>query len=158
MIFKFGEYELDRQRAELRLLGETIPLQRKVYLLLLFLIENRERMVTRDDILEEVWDGRIVAESTIDSRIKAARHAIGDNGTDQRLIKTLRGRGLRFVAQVSETGIQPADTIVGAPPRRSSNRPSIAVMPFEDSSSDLEAGYLVDGIGEDITFALGRIP
>ncbi|MEO0688712.1 MAG: winged helix-turn-helix domain-containing protein [Pseudomonadota bacterium] len=159
MIFAFGDFELDKQRAELHRNAEAVPLRRKVYLLLLFLIENRERMVSRDEIIEVVWNGRIVSESTIDSCIKSARKAIGDNGKDQLLIKTLRGSGLRFVGELNrddKVPVIPTTHEQHAAQKKSAT--SIAVMPFENLSSDPDNDYLVDGIGEEITSGLGRLP
>lgn len=99
MIHQFAAFELDTDRFELRADGEVQPIEPQVFALLALLIENRDRMVSKDEILEKVWDGRIVSESAVASRIKSARRAIGDDGKAQRLIKTLHGRGFRFVAE-----------------------------------------------------------
>jgi DNA-binding winged helix-turn-helix (wHTH) protein/pimeloyl-ACP methyl ester carboxylesterase len=100
--FRFAEYQLDMERRELRRGAEQVNVEPQVFDLLVFLIQNRDRVVTKDDLLDAVWQGRIVSESTLTSRIKAARSAIGDNGEDQRLIKTLPRKGFRFVAQTDE--------------------------------------------------------
>src|SRR5215470_9180151 len=102
LLYLFEEYELDPERRELRRGGEDIPLEPQVFDLLLFLIRNCDRVVSKDDILEAVWSGRIVSESALTSRINAARTAIGDSGEAQRLIRTLRGRGFRFIGGVRE--------------------------------------------------------
>ena len=102
MRFHFAEYALDMERRELRRGAEQVDVEPQVFDLLVFLIQNRDRVVTKDDLLDAVWKGRIVSESTLTSRIKAARSAVGDNGDDQRLIKTLPRKGFRFVAQTDE--------------------------------------------------------
>jgi pimeloyl-ACP methyl ester carboxylesterase/DNA-binding winged helix-turn-helix (wHTH) protein len=100
--FRFGEYSIDIGRRELMRAGELIAIEPQVFDLLVFLIRNRERVVTKDDLLQGVWGGRIVSESTLTSRINAARRAIGDSGTEQSSIKTVARKGIRFVAAVSE--------------------------------------------------------
>ena len=92
MQFRFAEYQLDMERRELRRGAEQVDVEPQVFDLLVFLIQNRDRVVTKDDRLDAVWHGRILSKSTLTSRIKAARSAIGDNGEDQRLIKTLPQR------------------------------------------------------------------
>jgi DNA-binding winged helix-turn-helix (wHTH) protein/class 3 adenylate cyclase/tetratricopeptide (TPR) repeat protein len=99
-IFVFGDSRLDPARRELTRAGALEPVEPQVLDLLLDLIEHRERVVTRDELIERVWHGRIVAEATLSSRIKSARRAIGDNGRDQRLVRTIHGRGFRFVGAV----------------------------------------------------------
>jgi DNA-binding winged helix-turn-helix (wHTH) protein/alpha-beta hydrolase superfamily lysophospholipase len=104
MILRFEDSELDAGRFELRRGGEAVPVEPQVFDLLRLLIENRDRIVTKDELFEEVWDGRIVSDATLNSRINAARKAIGDNGADQRLIRTAPRRGFRFVGEVTEAG------------------------------------------------------
>ena len=102
MIYEFDAYVLDIDRRELRRAGQLIAIEPQVFDLLAYLLRHRDRVVTKDEILNSVWRGRIVSESTLTSRINSARGAIGDNGKDQRLIKTLRHKGLRFVGAVRE--------------------------------------------------------
>ena len=97
MIFRFGSYALDAERRDLSRSGKRVALERQVFDILLYLLENRHRVVTRDDVLREVWRGRVVSESTLSSRITAVRHAIGDSGARQRLIRTVTRGGYRFV-------------------------------------------------------------
>jgi DNA-binding winged helix-turn-helix (wHTH) protein len=85
MIHAFGPYELDTDRVELRADGAAIALEPQVFALLRFLIENRDRMVSKDEIVDEVWGGRIVSDSAVASRIKSARQAVGDDGRAQRV-------------------------------------------------------------------------
>ena len=101
MIYQFGDYELDASRFELRHRGRAQAVEPQVYALLLYLIQNRDRLVTRDDLNRAIWNGRIVAASTVNSRIKAARHAVGDDGKSQSRIRTFPRMGYRFVAEVT---------------------------------------------------------
>ena len=100
--FAFAGHELDLRRQELRRAGAIVHVEPQVFDLLAFLIRNRDRIVSKDEILEEVWHGRIVSEAALSSRINAARKAIGDNGNDQILIKTFHKRGFRFVGETIE--------------------------------------------------------
>lgn len=102
MRFLFGDYTLDPDRRELRRGGALVPVEPQVFDLLLHLIRNRDRVVSKDDLLAAVWHGRIVSESTIGHRINAARRAIGDSGENQKLIRTIARRGIRFVGEVHE--------------------------------------------------------
>jgi TolB-like protein len=120
-------------------------------------------MVSRDDLLTAVWNGRIVSESTLASRINAARAAIGDNGEDQRLIRTVLRKGIRFVGAVrEEKRPEPATTTKSAAEQSRStlplpDRPSIAVLPFSNMSGDPEQDYFADGICEDIITGLSKL-
>src|SRR6201998_4079645 len=105
MLFSFEDYVLDTDRRELRRGRAIIPVQPQVFDLLEYLISNRERVVTKDDMLDAIWGGRIVSESALTTRINAARTALGDNGEEQRLIRTLPRKGVRFVGVVRETRI-----------------------------------------------------
>lgn len=102
MVFRFGDYALDTHRRELKLRGEIVAIEPQVFDLLVYLLQNRHRVVSKDDILEAVWNGRIVSESTLTTRINAARRAIGDTGAKQDSIRTITRKGFRFVAPVTE--------------------------------------------------------
>jgi DNA-binding winged helix-turn-helix (wHTH) protein/predicted ATPase len=102
MLFSFENYVLDTDRRELRRGSAVIAVQPQVFDLLEYLILNRERVVTKDDMLDAIWGGRIVSESALTTRINAARTALGDNGEEQRLIRTLPRKGIRFVGVVRE--------------------------------------------------------
>ena len=104
MLYSFEDFSLDTARRELRRGGSLIALQPQVFDLLEYAIRNRERIVSKDDLLAAVWNGRIVSESTLSTRINAARSAIGDSGEEQRLIRTAHGKGIRFVGAVREVG------------------------------------------------------
>lgn len=97
MIYRFEDWELDTDRHELRVKGESQTLEPQVFRLLEVLIENGNRVLTRDELMNTVWQGRIVSDSTLASRIKSARQAIGDNGERQAFIQTVHGRGYRFI-------------------------------------------------------------
>ncbi len=117
---------LDTARRELRHGTELIAVEPQVFDLLNHLIRHRDRVVTKDDLMTTVWSGRVVSESALTSRINAVRAAIGDSGEEQRLIKTLRGRGFRFIANVREQRTPPRRR--RSEPRRRSrrSRPSIS--------------------------------
>ena len=102
MIYKFGEHTLDTDQLELRRATHVVPVEPQVLDLLHYLIRNRERVVSRDDLITHVWNGRIVSDSALTSRITAVRQAVGDNGKEQRLIRTFSRKGLRFVGEVRE--------------------------------------------------------
>ena len=157
MLYSFDNYTLDEDRRELRCGAELVPIEPQVFDLLQFLIRRRDRVVTRDDILDAVWNGRAVSESALGVRINAARLAIGDNGQKQRLIRTLPRKGLRFIGDVRENGASPApeaESTVKAPTRP--DVPSIAVLPFTNMSDDAEQEYFADGVSEDIITTLSR--
>jgi TolB-like protein len=167
LIYRFEGHVLDIERQELRRGADLVAVEPQVFDLLVYLIRNRERVVSKDDLIAGVWKGRIVSESTLTSRITAARQAIGDNGDDQRLIRTVARKGVRFVGEVSEGSS--ADGAVGPPPEaaplmshgtslpRLPEKPSIAVLPFTNMSGDAEQEYFSDGITEDIITALSRL-
>jgi len=100
LLFLFEDYALDTDRRELRHGAVAVPVEPQVFDLLAYLIKNRDRVVGKDDLIAAIWRGRIVSESVLTTRINAARCAIGDSGAEQRLIKTLTRKGLRFVAAV----------------------------------------------------------
>jgi DNA-binding winged helix-turn-helix (wHTH) protein len=125
VLYSFEDYGLDTDRRELRLRGDPVPVEPQVFDLLEYLIRNRERVVSKDDLIKEIWEGRDVFESAVHNRISAAREAIGDNGDDQRLILTLRRKGFRFVGKVGEDQTPAADvptaSIEAGQPRATAN-------------------------------------
>ena len=110
MIYRFGDGVLDSQRRELTVDGAPVHLERQVFDVLRFLLENRDRVVSRDELIEAVWQGRIVSEATISARIFAARRAVGDTGKAQKVIRTLPRSGFRFVAPVCADASSPTET------------------------------------------------
>ena len=155
MLYSFEAMTLDTGTRELRRGDDPISIEPKVFDLLVHLIANRGRVVSKDDLIAAVWDGRIVSESALTTAINAARVALGDSGEEQRLIKTLPRKGLRFVGAVREEQGPPA-RMVALPPRLP-GKPSIAVLPFANLSGDPDQDYFTDGIVEDIITALCRM-
>jgi TolB-like protein len=162
--YLFGDYALDPDRRELTRHAGAVAIGPKVFDLLLFLVQNRERVVSKDALLEAVWSGRIVSESTLTSHINAVRKAIGDNGEEQRLIRTVARKGFRFVGEVEEAdGLTAPSTKTSksdetsAPALILPDSPSIAALPFQNWSGDPEQEYFADGVVEDIITALSRI-
>src|SRR6516165_5805869 len=102
MLYLFEDYALETDRRELRRGAALVSMEPQVFDLLAFLVRNRDRVVSKDDLLASVWGGRIVSESTLATRINAARRIIGDSGEQQRLIRTIIGKGVRFVCEVRE--------------------------------------------------------
>ena len=121
--YRFEDYCLDPGRRELRRGADLVPVEPLVFDLLEFLLRTRDRVVSKDDLIASVWNGRIVSESTLTSRMNAARHAVGDSGQQQRLIRTIPRKGFRFVGEVCE-GERPqdakAETASGTNPRTAS--------------------------------------
>jgi len=97
LLVLFGSYILDTDRRELKRSGELIPLEPQVFDLLVYLVQNRDRVVSKDDLIASVWGGRIVSDSTLTSRINAVRRAVGDNGEQQKVIRTIARKGVRLL-------------------------------------------------------------
>jgi len=183
--YRFAQFEIDPSQHELRKAGESMHIEPQVFDLIVHLVRNRDRIVSKDDLIETIWNGRVISEAALSSRINGARRVLGDNGNDQIFIKTLHKRGFRFVADVKEIGVNSnqaaqlvpdADGPRAAPPRASLpadgsdladvvtesirseavTRCSIAVMPFGNMSSDPENDYFSYGLTEDIIRLLAR--
>lgn len=170
MIYRFGSFELDLLRVELRRDGSPCPLEPQVFALLAFLIDHRERMVSKDEIFEKVWDGRVVTDSALTSRIKLARKALGDDGKAQKFIKTIHGKGFRFVADIvvqrdestvssvdhrGRGGIsEPGETIAAVD---AGARPSIAVLPFLPIGDAGKYATIGDGLPHELITELARL-
>lgn len=158
MLFHFENQTLDLARRELLRDGKAVMVEPKVSDLLVYLIENRDRLVTKDDLIAHVWGGRIVSDSALTSAINAARKAIGDDGRAQRLIRTHSRRGYRFVGSVSFQAAANAGSGSGSGPALAlPDRPSIAVLPFHNRGDDPEQEYFADGMVEDLTTEFSRI-
>lgn len=167
MIYRFGPFELDLAKAELRAGGEPRPLEPQVFALLAFLVEHRERLVSRDEIHEKVWDGRIVTDAAVASRIKSARKALGDDGKAQRYIRTIHGQGFRFVADVRTLAPEPGVVaLAGARPEQADpplapvggdSRPSIAVLPFRLVGEAGPYATMADALPHELITELSRL-
>src|SRR5215472_1332009 len=140
MIFKFGDHRLDIERRELSRKADLVALEPQVFDLLVYLVRNRDRVVSKDDLINDIWGGRIVSDSALTSRINAARRAVNDSGAEQRIIRTVQRRGIRFIGEVSED-TEPASGILAAPAATeapTAPRLSIVVLPFVNLSDDPE--------------------
>jgi DNA-binding winged helix-turn-helix (wHTH) protein/tetratricopeptide (TPR) repeat protein len=153
---RFDDCELDPAAYELRRGGVRCALEPQVFDLLAFLVREAPRLVTRDELIAKIWAGRIVSDATISSRIKSARHAIGDDGAQQRLIRTVHGRGFCFVGAL--TARETVTTAEAAATRRdgASGRPAVAVLPLRPASGDAADRALADIVSEDIVTCLAR--
>ena len=162
--YLFEDFVLDTDRRELRRGADVVPTTPQVFDLLDYLIRHRDRVVSKDDLISAVWNGRIVSDAALTTRLNAARAAIGDDGEKQRLIKTLPRKGFRFIGAVQE-GQRPATASASSAVQNddTAQRPfspprlSIVVLPFANLSGDPEQDYFVDGVTESLTTDLSRI-
>jgi TolB-like protein len=161
MQYHFEDFVLDPERRELVRGSDSIETGPQVFDVLLHLVQNREHVVTKDNLIDVVWGGRIISESTLTSHINAVRKALGDTGEEQRLIRTIPRKGYRFVSLVQEAHDAKAAMPVSQVRHNGMtlavpDRPSIAVLPFVNLSGDPSQDYFVDGIVDDIISALSR--
>jgi TolB-like protein len=167
MIYAFGSMELDLAKVELRDNGQPVSVEPQVFALIAYLAEHRDRMVSRDELFEKLWEGRVVSDSALSSRIKSARRALGDDGRTQAIIKTVHGQGLRFVAnvQVRHAGAVAVPTGSSEEPEKVAPdpgaditpRPSIAVLPFRSTGAAEEWSTIADGLPHDLITELARL-
>ena len=161
MLYLFENFAFDTGRRELRRGAAVVPMAPQVFDLLEYLIRNRDRVVSKDDLIAAVWNGRVVSDAALTTRLNAARSTVSDSGEEQRLIKTLPRKGFRFVGVVREAE-SPTDEVNDANAQRPTpslphpDKPSVAVLPFSNLSSDPEQDYFADGMAEDIITALSR--
>jgi TolB-like protein/Tfp pilus assembly protein PilF len=160
LVFQFNQITLDTVQYRLCLSGKLVSVEPQVFDLLVYLVENRERVVSRDELLENLWKGKVVTDAALGVRLKDVRKAVGDSGAKQSVIKTVHGRGYQFIADVSESNGN--DTTPSKFTESShetllrTDKPSIAVLPFHNLSNDPEQDYFSEGITEDIIANLCR--
>jgi len=167
MIYRFGSFELDLAKVELRESGAARPVEPQVFALIALLVENRERMVSRDELIEKVWDGRVVSDSAVASRIKSARQVLGDDGQSQRLIRTIHGQGFRFIGevdthaprQVPDPSQDAADAgeATNATAAEAGARPSIAVLPLRLIGEAGLYATIAEALPHDLILELSRL-
>lgn len=155
-IFRFGEFDLDMDRYELRRGGHGIRTEPRVLELLHYLIQQRERVVPKEELLDNLWAGTHVSDSALTSTIRDARKALSDSPASPRWIKTVYGRGVRFVGSAT-TATGAEAPIAPAPKPATPPRKSIAVLPFTDLSSARDQAYFCDGMAEELINSLTRI-
>ncbi len=163
MKWTFGDFLLDPERFELFCSGQRIRLEPQVLALLVHLIRHRDRLVTKEEIADTIWQHRFVSDASIASRIHSARQAVGDDGKAQSVIRTVHGRGFRFVADIQESHaalpraadqvIEPACSMTTS----MTTRPSIAILPFHAVVMPLELAILAEAIPHEIIQALSRL-
>ena len=168
MKFRFAEFEIDVARYELRRLGKAVPIEPQVFDLLVHLVRNRNRIISKNELIDAVWMGRIISEAAFSSRLSAARRAIGDNGAGQVLIRTHYKRGFSFVGNVSEDTAplespatksalhRDAASAAAKAPTVQSDRLCVVVLPFRNISGDSEQERLASGLTEDVITGLTR--
>lgn len=170
MIYTFGPFSLDLDKVELRTDGQPRPIEPQVFALLALLVEHRERLVSKEEIFEKVWDRRVVSDSALSSRVKSVRKVLGDDGRNQRYVKTVHGQGFRFVADVrverdeaapatSTSTDSPAN---GADPSTAAMadlaaRPSIAVLPFAVIGEAGPYAAIAEGLPHELITELARL-
>jgi TolB-like protein len=168
MVYSFNQYTLDPEKLELKKGSHLIAVEPQVFELLRFLIENRAKVVSKDALIEAVWGGRLVSDASVSSRIKSARHAVGDDGTSQNTIRTIYAKGFRFIAEVSRSGESEqssriktstlphsANTLAKDPPL--DTKPSIAILPFHFLGTPDSENILADALPHDLIQALSRL-
>jgi len=168
MLYKFDDFDLDLQNFELRRVGVVQHVEPLVFDLLCYFAENAGRLVSRDEIVENVWKGRIVSDATISGCVKSARKALGDSGGEQAYIRTLRRRGFQFAAEVTllEPAASPLLSVISGDPQpavsrpelhSSQGKPTIAVLPFQILGDPGAYAGLADAIPHELISALSRL-
>jgi len=162
MIYRFDAFELDLGRLELRRDGVALGIEPQVFELLALLVAQRDRIVSKDELQEQVWKGRFVSDSVINSRISTARSLVGDDGRTQRLIKTHHRQGFRFVGMVDERRLSPAqvatsDAVETGETEPPSTKPSIAILPFGLVGIAGPHGAIADALAYELITELSRM-
>ena len=164
MLYRFDNFELDTDSFELRQDGSPRHVEPLVFDLIRFLTENPDRIVSRDEIIAQVWDGRFVSDATVSSCIKSARKALGDSGEQQTFIRTVRGRGFQFIGKIEQASdaLDQDESFIPAPvsASRAQTRPqpSLAIIPFQVLGDDRELPAIAGGLAGNLTTILTRVP
>lgn len=162
MIYRFKEFELDTASFELRSADGAIAIEPQVFTLLTLLVSSGTRLVSKEEIIEKVWNGRVVSDAALSSRIKSLRRILGDDGKAQHLIRTVHGKGFRFVGSVesaednTQQAARPAAGTEAPASDHGSSKPAILVLPFANMSGDAEQEYFSDAITQDIVTNLTK--
>jgi TolB-like protein len=160
MIYRFGPFELNTDKVELRSGGEVCSVEPQVFALLTLLVDNRDRLVSKDEIIEKVWDGRVVSEAAVASRIKSARKVLGDDGKSQQFIKTIHSQGFRFVADAKVSRVGGGEQVAGKVAEMSADhtfRPSIAVLPFRTIGATGPYAAIAEALPHELITELSRL-
>lgn len=160
MKLRFDDFVLDLNKFSLSRQGADVSVEPQTFDLLAYLIKHRDRFVGRDELMDKVWTGRTVSDSTVSSCVKAARKALGDDAEKQRYIATASRRGYRFVAEVSdvEDAPEPADNPFRVKSSQENDKTSLAVLPFNCRSKSEEDFWLSQVLGEDLSSMLAQVP
>jgi TolB-like protein len=163
LVIQFKQINLDTTQYRLCVSGNPISVEPQVFDLLVYLVENRDRVVTRDELLDNLWKGKVVTDAALSVTLRFARKAVGDSGRAQNIIKTIHGRGYQFIAEVTEAASPSSPTFINEVIDSSDflslpDKPSIAVLPFTNMSDDPDQEYFCDGITDDIITILSRVP
>ncbi len=157
MRYQFDEFEVDTDKFALSRNGKACPVEPLVFDLIAFLSRNSGRVITRDEVIDHVWNGRVVSDATVASCIKSARKVLGDSGGEQKYIRTIRGRGIQFLGSVQLGNLDDQasnDTSFVELPLR----PSLAIIPFQVFGDDAALNPIADGLVESLTTILTRVP
>jgi TolB-like protein/tetratricopeptide (TPR) repeat protein len=162
VLLKFENFDIDTERRELKGPAGVIHVEPQVFDLLFYFAQNANRVISKDELIEKIWKGRVISDAALNSRINSTRRAVGDTGKRQALIRTVQRRGFLFAAQVTARASvhlsSAADSNLSAPPQLPlPDNPSIAVLPFQNLSGDPQQEYFADGVVEDIITGLSRI-
>jgi TolB-like protein len=164
-LLQFNNFLIDADRQELKGAEGVIHVEPQVFDLLLYFAKNPSRVISKDELIEKIWKGRIVSDAALNSRINSARRAIGDSGKKQTLIRTIQRRGFLFAGDVTTrtsdripAAVGSTATLMPSPPKLAPpDKPSIAILPFQNLSGDPHQDYFADGVVEDIITGLSRI-
>ena len=163
MSYRFNEVEVDSDRYLIERAGEPVAVNPLAFDLLVYLIKHRERVVTREELLDTLWHDKVVTDAALGARLRDARKAVGDDGATQAIIKTCHGRGYQFIAGLDESSAdrelpEPGDPGTSRHDVSLSDAPSIAVLPFTNLSGDPDQESFIDGTTDEIITGLSRVP